>query len=54
MTRISFSGIDHGNEYDYEAGVSDNGSCSGHQGMWRSAKADIKTLFWQLIQSEGG
>ena len=26
MTRISFSGIDHGDENDYEAGVSDNGS----------------------------
>ena len=24
MTRISFSGIDHGDENDYEAGVSDH------------------------------
>ena len=33
MTRISFSGIDHGDENDNETGVSDNGPCSAHQGM---------------------
>ena len=54
MTRISFSGIDHGDENIYEAGVSDNSSYSFLQGVWRSAKSDIKALFWQLIQSEEG
>ena len=33
MTTILFSGIDHGDENDYEAGVSDSSSFSAHGGM---------------------